>query len=569
MKAHRKFSRNYLCQAVSSALALGLAISAHAVPGVPPYPAVVPLANLDGPTTGFRLDSANAGERSGNSVTGIGDINGDGFDDVLIGAPEFITPLTTSVDGRSYVVFGRDTTLPNNNFPSIFNLGFVGNLGYESYGFKIVGSGFERSGFSVSRAGDVNDDGIDDLIIGAYNANGGNGTAYVVFGRDTTLPNNNFPSPLNLATDLNNGQGFRIEGAPAGAYLGQTVSAAGDLNGDGIDDLLVGASLTDNSKGRVYVVFGHHVGPSVNFPAVVNVAQMDGTSVVNQSGFNGFRIDGANVGDRFGYAISGAGNINGDNFGDVIVSAINGNSNGVGSGSSYVLFGHALPFGANGTGVVDISSLNGSNGIKFDGAAAKDYSGYSVSGGGDLNGDGVDDIVIGATGVDHDNVVDAGSTYVVFGKPQNQPFVSPINLGALIDTEGFRIEGIITESFGSAVSILNDTNGDGIDDLLISAGSDIGRAYLVFGRKSTLSPFSVSTLNTLNGIRGFRLDGVGFSDNAGRSIAPAGDVNNDGLNDLIIGAPLADPSGFIDSGSSYIVFGNNDRIFASTLEKGE
>jgi len=562
MKCSCKISRNYLYQAVSGALTLGLAVSsAQAVTGVPPYPAAVPLNSLDVATTGFRLDSSISGDRAGTSVSGIGDINGDGFDDVLIGAPSVGSP----VNGNSYVVFGR------NNLSSVFSS--VQSL--TGTGFRIVDSANQRLGFSVSGTGDVNGDGIVDLIIGAPYANNNSGVAYVVFGKDSSQ-GSNFP-PLLDVSSLTGTNGFRIQGAAADSYLGLSVSGAGDINGDGMNDLLIGAPNANNNQGIVYVIFGHStLSPNLPYPAVVDVSlanNMDGSSAVKPvgqtgTGFNGFRIVGENAGSRFGFAIRSAGNVNNDAFKDIVIGAPNAGFSGNSTGSSYLLFGHNLPFGTN--GVVAANQLIGSNGVRFDGAVSGSSSGISVSGGGDINGDGIDDLIIGAPYATN-NILSEGSTYVVYGKPQNQAFSSPINLSNLNGTNGFRIDGTnLEESSGAAVSIVKDFNVDGIDDILIGASLNQGRAYLVFGRRITSPVFSLSTLDTLKGIRGFHLDGPsGTSGNVGAAVASAGDINNDGFNDVIVGAPIANPGGVTEAGSSYISYGYDDRIFASGLEQDE
>ncbi|ELR99491.1 integrin alpha, partial [Gloeocapsa sp. PCC 73106] len=158
----------------------------------------------------------------------------------------------------------------------------------------------------------------------------------------------------------------------------------------------------------------------------------------------------------------------------------------------------------------ELSSLNGTNGFTLNGVAAYDYSGRSVSSAGDVNGDGIDDLIIGAFGADPNGSY-SGSSYVVFGK--STPFNPILNLSSLDGTNGFTLNGVAAnDRSGVSVSSAGDINGDGIEDLIIGAsnadpnGSASGSSYVVFG-KST--PFS-STLNlsTLDGSNGFTLNGV-------------------------------------------------------------
>ncbi|KQP65232.1 hypothetical protein ASF41_21990 [Methylobacterium sp. Leaf111] len=185
------------------------------------------------------------------------------------------------------------------------------------------------------------------------------------------------------------------------------MSSAGDINGDGFDDLIVGAWTADPNSlrdaGSSYVVFGH----ADDFSPTLALSSLNGS--------NGFRLDGAAVNSSSGDSVSSAGDVNGDGFDDLIVGARFAAPNGSFSGSSYVVFGHAGGFSST----VALSSLNGSTGFRLDGAAYGDRSGKTVSSAGDVNGDGFDDLIVGAYGVDANGLGDAGSSYVVFGGPAN------------------------------------------------------------------------------------------------------------------------------------------------------
>ncbi|MBC8404033.1 MAG: FG-GAP repeat protein [Planctomycetes bacterium] len=342
-------------------------------------------------------------------------------------------------------------------------------------------SSSDALGQAVSGAGDVNGDGVPDLIAGAWSADPGGmvfaGSAYVYSGADGSVI-------------------YQYNGSAAYEEFGVAVSAAGDVNNDGFDDFIIGASGASpgglGSAGSAFVY----------------------------SGFNGsllYQIDGADVSYQLGSSVSGAGDVNNDGFDDFIIGADSARSNGLFSSGSAFIYS-----GANGTLL-----------FQYDGGAAWDLFGHSVSGIGDVNSDGSDDFIIGAFSADPAGISAAGSAYIYSGAN-----------GSLI----YQYDGSAAfDGLGESVSAAGDVDGDGNPDFIIGAkGADVagitnaGSAYVYSGATGLL-------LHEFNGTQA--------SSNFGFSVSNAGDFNGDGFDDVLVGANGAAPEGMANAGSAFVYSG--------------
>ncbi|OAI50836.1 hypothetical protein AYO37_00130 [Opitutia bacterium SCGC AG-212-L18] len=405
-------------------------------------------------------------------VSVIGDINKDGIDDMLI-SNEY-------QDNFLCVLFGRKHW----STPIV-----ITDLMDGKNGFFIEGDS-NLYVTAISPAGDINGDGIDDILMGV----GGNnniqnaGQSYVVFGSKGS-----WPAVINLK-DINGNNGFIINGIYAKDESGYSVSGAGDFNGDGISDVIIGAPFANNGQGQSYIVFGSK-GP---WPATIDLGNLDGS--------NGLTIYGIDSSDLTGYSVSGAGDINGDDFDDVIIAS---NNNDI-----YVVFGN----NATWPPLIDLSNLNGKNGFVLRGLYKRGP--FSVSGAGDFNADNITDIIIGTT----DAYIDEGyfrrQGYVVFGNKNMWPAeinLNGLNGTGLNGTNGFIINGSFNNMHVRyVVDGIGDVNGDSVDDILI--GESYGanphngvprNGYVLFGCCGEVPPPPLSPIEPLHNSLALGL-GIGF-----------------------------------------------------------
>jgi len=345
-----------------------------------------------------------------------------------------------------------------------------------------------------------------------------------------------FPAVIAL-DELDGSRGFRLQSLEDRDDCGWSVSAAGDFNGDGIDDAMITAIGGQGEPdvfdgGTAYIIFGR-LAP---FAAEETLYYLDGQS--------GFAVHGRDSDDEMGRS-SSFGDINGDQLSDLVLGAPVADANGFRAGEAYVVFGDPSP-----PGRLSVADLDGTNGFRLTGLESSDSLGSGVASGGDLDGDGFDELVVGATGV----AGDAGEVYVLFGGPS---FPADVDVSSLDGTDGFALEGaVISDRTGNSVAIVGDADGDGHDELLVGApgaGNDRGTSYLIFGHAR---PFPERIdLALLDPATGIVIRGANPGEQSG-TVSEVGDVNGDGLQDLLIGAPLVSEGGTW-VGAAYVVYGRS------------
>ena len=318
-------------------------------------------------------------------------------------------------------------------------------------------------GYFVASAGDVNGDGYDDVVVGAYGYSSNTGRAYVYLG-----------GPSGLATAA----ATTLTGETAGDAFGWPVAPAGDVNGDGYDDVVVGAPWNSSFTGRAYVYLGGAGGLS--------------TSAATTLG-------GEAVNNYFGQSVATAGDVNFDGYADLVVGAYGYGSN---TGRAYVYLG-----GASGLSTTAVTTLTGE--------AISNSFGQSVATAGDVDGDAYADVVVGAWGYS----TNTGRAYVYLGSANGTAATATTTLTG--ESAASR--------FGVSVATAGDVNGDGYADLAIGASGYsglTGRAYVYLGGAGGLSTSAATTLG-----------GEAVNNYFGGSVATAGDVNGDGYSDVVVGAP--------------------------------
>lgn len=491
-------------------LSVAIAAAFLAQPGAVTAQSRFDLADLDG-ASGLRVVATEEFWAIGQPMDGIGDFNGDGFDDIAFS--------TGSAAGfHSFVVFGTDSGVASLTTPMLDG----------PNGFVI------SPGVSAAAAGDFNGDGFADVTVSNIYANGFRGETYIVFGTDSIVASPLDPSTLTWNT------GLILQGESADDYSGLTIAGAGDFNGDGLDDVAVSAfDLVSSFQNRqCYLVFGRRIRSLPPPPVTFKLSSLNG--------FNGIEIVSNAGPSRPCVEFGGRGDVNGDGFDDLLVRDDLRER-------IHLIFGRATPRLSPPT-EFDVQDIDGSNGFSF--TLENSLAAPSLSAMSDVDGDGFADPVIGDLGATVGGNANAGKAYVVFGR---EDFATAlIDLQTLDGDDGFAVQGEEESArLGSAASGVGDINGDGFDDILVGKArppTEPGEALLVFGGADGF-PASVSP-GELDGRNGLTFEGVANGDRTGLTVGSAGDFNGDGLFDLLISAPYADPGSNADAGLVYVVFGN-------------
>jgi hypothetical protein len=366
-------------------------------------------------------------------------------------------------------------------------------------GFVINGS----TGINT-RGGDVNGDGYNDIIIKQDVTN-----TWVVYGGSSS------PGAMHVSS-ITSSTGFKIT---TSSQATNATSIVGDVNGDGFDDMLF------NLGGNDFLLYGSADNSNIVLPTVVSNTYTNGFFIKQ-----GFNTPGGSL-------PTASGDFNGDGYGDFVVNDYNLTANG------FVVFGGPA---LSNISLSDLAAASRGYAI----SSLSSMSSYGANNVGDINGDGLDDMIVN-NGTSNNN-----TAYVMFGKTDYSA-INPANLGS----NGFMITS--GSSFGiSDVDVIGDFNGDGLADMVVGTsgtsinGTGVGAAYVVFGRTGTTN-LSISNLAPSDG---FRIDGVTSSTGFANAVNAAGDVNGDGLADILITAPTDDPTGRTDAGITRVIYGGVDRI---------
>ncbi len=476
----------------------------------------------------------------------------------------------TISDGRSTAAATVSVDVADPVSPdAVFDLSTIEN-GDGSLGYVLNGANqWDQAGSAVSSAGDINGDGIGDFLIGASNFGSQKGAVYVVFGSEQDITGSDGRFELSDIASSNGALGFLIHGFRDEQYGGIQVTAVGDINADGIDDVIIGGAKSGTGNqglGPNYVIFG----------STTDITGGDGEITLQEieagDGSLGFAIDSSAVGNGSGatLGVTSAGDINDDGINDWAVG-IYTERPGYGSYKIYVVFGSDEDV-TNATGSFNLASLengDGSRGWVIDRPNPPDNLGGGSLAAGDINGDGIDDLIIGEAARSS-----VSKSFVVFGSAQDITGGDGVLESSAIfngdGSLGFVINGARSrDQAGNSVAAAGDFNNDGIDDLVIAAyAHSAGRngnsaVYLVYGSTADITSgtgeFDLSDIVNGDGSTGFVMHGALNGDHLGHEVAYVGDVNDDGIDDLIIGAVRSSINSY-ESGAVYVVFGSEQDI---------
>ena len=442
----------------------------------------------------------NATDRGGIDVAIIPDVNGDGLDDILVGADQYDEHYTD--DGRAYLILGGTSgSMSLGDADAIFKASSKGSHGYQGLGSALAG-------------GDIDNDGYGDIVLGAYGADPRNhtgqypGGVYVLRG------------PVTGEISLTSGADIALhgEGSTSASYAGKAVSVAGDVNGDTHVDILIGsygAGSGSTGGGAAYLL----LGPATTIGATADLSAADA------------KVEGTGSGDTFGYTVGAAGDLDGDGLADMLFGAYLNDDGGTNAGSVYITYGDT-----------SITTSFSAWDQQLTGASASDQlgvSGLNYAGVGDLNGDGYADLVV-PNQYDDTSFTDGGALHILYGP------VSACGDTTATACASARITGTSTSAFlGRMIAALGDQDGDGLDDF--AAGEHVNsKVYVVHGAGSLAGTSSITSVADAT------ISGTLASDRLGHGLSGNCDVNGDGVQDLLTGAHSHTPGG---AGAAHLYFG--------------
>ncbi|MGH7894418.1 MAG: FG-GAP-like repeat-containing protein, partial [Candidatus Binatia bacterium] len=444
------------------------------------YPLVIdPVITGDG-VAATQLESDQAGADFGWSVAGAGDVNGDGYADVIVGAPRY--DAGDEADGAAFVFLGSPTGIADGDSTTA--------------AAQLTSDRTSFFGWSVAGPGDVNGDGYDDVIVGAFSyPSEGLGAAFVFLGSATGIADG---GPATAATQLS---------TPVFGAFGHSVAGAGDVNGDGYADVIVGAPYFSEgamNAGAAFVFLGSASG----------IANGSTASAAT-------RLVSNLAGAWLGWSVAGAGDVNGDGYADAIVGAPYVDAGEFQEGAAFVFLGGA-------SGIASGGPASASARLVSNQATA--LLGSSVAGAGDVTGDGYADVIVGAPHFDAGEAAE-GAALVFTGSASGIADGDPTT--AAVRIESNRAGALL----GSSVAGAGDVNGDGYADVILGAGE--GTSFVFLGSATGIGDGNPTTAV------------APFESSGGWIVAGAGDVNGDGYGDVIIGAPTSG-SGRTPRGGAFV-----------------
>ena len=444
---------------------------------------------------GFSISNSGTNTQFGYAVTGGGDFNGDKIPDIVISTYEDPSPSTL------YVIYGTTNGYGNLDVATMSS----------TQGFKITGLEIKNDDNSnfISLDGDIDKDGLADLVIGASLADSGAGAVYVIYGG---LGYTDFDISTLPPT------GVKISGAG-----GWNVNTKTDLNGDKIADLIISSKEAGSNNGAVYVIYGSQTRlTSFNIASLISSV--------------GFKISGFPT-SSLGAALANAGDFNGDKIADLTFSAPGAfSSQGVG----YVIYGKQSPSTFSD---FSVTSSAATGRLTVRGTSSIDQLFLVASDAGDFNNDGYSDVLWGSPLTN----TDQGTVLLVYGGSAD------FGVSSMTASQGMKLTGVsLRDLLGSSLASLPDINGDGINEILVGAKGysyNKGVLYLLYGRKDKPSTINLDTFTATDG---FKILGSIPGGLLGASVKSIGDLNGDGVSDILIGAP-----GTGTTGRAYVVFGPN------------